>query len=188
MRSIAERRGLLEEVQPPKLPRKFLPAEKSNPRAAFKPAPRMDTPEKLQAELLRQRRRYAPFLKDLAPKLERMRIAQRLEDFQWRLETDADRADFRHLLDGAGEWTAIKVPHFGGPIGRAVAYYRTTFNVTREMLDKGRAIRPVRRGGLQGARIRQRPLRRLARRVLCALRVRVRRLRARRRERLAREG
>jgi hypothetical protein len=136
-REIAARRGLLEEVRPPELPRKFLPAGKSDPRAAFKPAPRIDTAEKLQAELVRQRRRYAPFLKDHAPALPCLRIAQRLENFQWRLETDADRSDFQHPLTGAGDWTEIKVPHFGGPIGRAVAYYRTTFAVTRKMLDKG---------------------------------------------------
>ena len=127
MRSIRARRGLLEEVRPPKLPRRFLPAGKSDPRAAFKPAPRIDTAAKLAAELSRQRRRYAPFLKDLAPELPQTRITQRLRDFHWRLETDP-------------EWKAITVPHFGGPIGRTVALYRTTFTVTRAMLDKGAVV------------------------------------------------
>ena len=136
-RTIAARRGLLEEVCPPRLPRKLLPSTKSRPSAAFQPASKLETPEELQEELVRQRRRYAPFLKDFAPALPDMRIKQRLENFQWRLESDADRADFQHPLTGAGKWTAIKVPHFGGPIGRAVAYYRTTFKVTRAMLNKG---------------------------------------------------
>jgi hypothetical protein len=99
--------------------------------------PKLDTAEELDAELARQRLRFAPFLKDLAPDLPSLRDALRLENFQWRLETDADRADFQHTVTGAGTWTAIRIPHFGGPIGRAVAYYRTTFPVTRTMLDKG---------------------------------------------------
>ena len=135
--SISERRGNLAEVQAPKLPRHFLPADKPVPSAAFKPRPRLDTPAKLQAELARQRKRYQPFLRDLAPELPDLRIAMRLEDFQWRMETVADQADFLHPLTGEGEWANIKVPHFSGPIGRAVAYYRTTFTVTRAMLAKG---------------------------------------------------
>jgi hypothetical protein len=139
-RDLAARRGRLEEIRPPRLPRKMLPGGTSNPRAAFKPRPKLDTPEKLEAELARQRRRYAPFLRDLAPGLPSLRDTLPLEDFQWRLETDADRADFQHTLSGAGDWNAIKVPHFGGPIGRAVAYYRTLFSVTRAMLDRGALI------------------------------------------------
>jgi hypothetical protein len=136
-RTITERRGQLEELQPPKLPRTLLPAEKSAPAAAFKPRPRMETPEQLQAELVRQRKRYLPFLQDLAPELPSLRSSQRLEHFQWRMETADDRADFQHPLTGAGEWDKITVPHFAGPIGRAVSYYRTTFTVTKAMLAKG---------------------------------------------------
>jgi len=136
-RTIAERRGQLEGVCPPALARKFLPATQSNPKAAFRPVPKLDSAEKLQAELARQRRRYAVFMKDLAPELPSHRITRRLEEFQWRMETDTDRTDAQHTHSGAGEWKTIKVPHFGGPIGRAVAYYRTPFTVTREMLAKG---------------------------------------------------
>ncbi len=136
-RDIEARRELLREVTPPKMPRKMLSAGKSDPRAAFEPTQKIDTPEKLNAELARQRSLYAPFLEVLAPELPSLREALRLEDFRWRLETDADRVDFQHTLSGAGGWTAVKVPHFGGPIGRAAAYYRTTFPVTQAMLDKG---------------------------------------------------
>ena len=135
--AINTRRGQIQELPPPKLPRKFLPASKSDPKAAFRPAPKLATEEALQAELSRQRRRYEPFLKDLAPVLPAMRITRRLEEFQWRLETAEDLADASHPARGAGEWTAVKVPHFGGPIGRAVAYYRTTFQATPELLAKG---------------------------------------------------
>jgi len=107
---------------PAEIAHKLLPAERSDPRAAFTPAPKIDTPEKLAAELARQRSRMSgsqglrartPFPEDTL----------RLEQFQWRLESGADRADFQHPLSGAGDWKAITVPHFGGPIGRAA---RTT--------------------------------------------------------------
>lgn len=136
-RAISERRGQLREPLPPKLPRKLLPAEKSAAAAAFKPVAKLDTAEKLDAELARQRKRYQPFLRDLAPELPELRVSKRLEQFQWRLETAADRADFQHPLTGAGAWDDITVPHFSGPIGRAVSYYRTEFTVTRAMLEKG---------------------------------------------------
>jgi len=139
-RSIEGRRSVLEEIRPPVLPRKMLPAGKSNPRSAFTPTQKLDTPEELNVELERQRGRYAPFLEDLAPGLHSLRETLRLEEFQWRLETDADRRDFQYTLSGAGDWTAVRIPHFGGPIGRAVAYYRTTFPITSTMLEKGAIV------------------------------------------------
>jgi hypothetical protein len=136
-RTTEMRRGLLAEILPLKLPAKILGNRESTPDAAFTPTGKMDTPEELQAELVRQRRRYAPFLEDLAPALEPTRETQRLVDFQWRLETDTDRADVQRIMSGAGDWAIIKIPHFGGPIGRAVSYYRTSFTATRAMLAKG---------------------------------------------------
>ncbi len=136
-RGFGPQRGALEEVRPPALPRTILPNGESDPHAVFTPRQAIDTPDELYAELVRQRGIYAPFLKDLAPALPSLRESRRLETFQWRLETDADRADFQHTVRGAGTWTTVSVPHFGGPIGRAVAYYRTSFPVTRTMLGRG---------------------------------------------------
>ena len=136
-RDMAARRDRLIEVPPPILPRKMFPKGKSDPSAAFTPTRKLDSPEDLDAELRRQRQRYAPFLEDHAPGFPPLRYLLRLVDFQWRLETEADRADFLHTMSGAGEWTSVKVPHFGGPIGRAVAYYRNTFPVSLGMLDRG---------------------------------------------------
>ena len=53
----------LIEPQPPDLPLRDLPAARSNPRASFKPAAKLDTPERLQRALTRERRRMAPFLR-----------------------------------------------------------------------------------------------------------------------------
>ena len=136
-RAIGSDRGPLEDVHPPSLPRTILRGGESDPGAAFTPRPKIDTPEELKEELARQRAVYAQYLKDLAPALPSLRETVRIETFQWRLETDADRSDFQHTLRGAGRWTNVRVPHFGGPIGRAVAFYRTIFPVTRTMLGKG---------------------------------------------------
>ena len=64
-----------------------------------------------------------------------MRIA--LDSFDWRVETAEDRADFATTLAGQGKWQRVKIPHYGPPLGRAVTYYRTTFEVTPAMLEKG---------------------------------------------------
>ena len=127
----------LVEPQPPTLPQRFLPAARSNPKAAFRPPDKLDSPEKLQDELARQRERMAPFLSDLAPPLPSSRVAVRIEEFDWRMQTDADLQDFIGTLNGAGEWQRVRIPDYGGPVGRAVAYYRTTFLVTEEMKAKG---------------------------------------------------
>ena len=137
LRALNSRQGNLEEVKPAELPPIFLPSEKSDSGAAFELAQKIDSAEELAAELARQRQHYAPFLEDLAPPFPPMRISKRIEEFQWRLETAGDRKNFGGLLAGAGEWTEVKMPHYGGPIGRAVAYYRTSFSITREMLEKG---------------------------------------------------
>ena len=123
--------GRLFEPTPPKLPERYLPTGKSDPSAAFRPAPKLDTTAKLQRELTRQRRGYAKFMKNLAPAPPATRIVVHLKAFDWRKETGADQKDFRRVLTGKGRWEKVQVPHFGEPLGRAVTYYRITFSVTR---------------------------------------------------------
>ena len=125
----ADQRAILIEPQPPELPDVSLPARRNNPIAAFQPMPKLDTPAKLQRELARQRKRFAPFMRDLAPALETQNLASLLPTFDWRLQTAEDAADFGRVLAGAGEWERVNIPHFGGPIGKATAYYRTTFSL-----------------------------------------------------------
>ena len=128
---------LLIEPAPPQLPDRFLPAARSNARAAFRPAVKLDTAEKLQRELARERKRVAPFLRNLAPSAASARIVTPVTACDWRMETEADRQDFMGTLNGAGAWRKVQLPHYGGPVGRAAAYYRTTFRVTKAMLAKG---------------------------------------------------
>ena len=127
----------LIEPQPPELPERLLPLERLDPEAVFRPLPKLDSAAKLQRELERQRRRHARFLRNLAPEPERTRLTISLEEFDWRVQTPADLADPTWPLQGKGEWSRVHIPHYGGPLGRATTFYRTTFQVTEEMLAKG---------------------------------------------------
>ncbi len=129
--------ALLIEPLPPTLPERFLPVGRSDARAAFRPAAKLDSAEKLQRALVRERKRVEPFLRNLAPAPASVRSVTPLTACDWRLETEADRQDFPGTLHGAGAWERVALPHYEGPIGRAVSYYRTTFRVTKAMLAKG---------------------------------------------------
>ena len=134
---LSRRREALAEPEPPLLPELFLPTGVSDPGAAFTPAPRPDTAEKLAAALEEYRRRYEPFTLDLAPGFENTRITRPLAEFDWRVQTAADLADFGSALAGNGAWERVRIPHYGGPLGRATTLYRTTFGVTPEMSARG---------------------------------------------------
>jgi hypothetical protein len=127
----------LIEIQPEKINPRLLPANSSNSSAVFKPMKKISTQAELQVELARQRKIYAPFLKNLAPKIISTRTQLDLKKINWRLETKQDQKDLLSVLDGKGEWEAVTIPHFGGPLGRAVSYYRTTFDVSKKMLEQG---------------------------------------------------
>ena len=133
----SDRREPLIEPQPPALPQRFLPTEPLNPDAVFTPLDKLDTAAKLARELEAYRHRYEPFTRDLAPEAEQTRITVPIKEFDWRVQTKADLADFRAVLAGEGEWERVRIPHYGAPLGRATAYYRTTFEVTEAMRSQG---------------------------------------------------
>ncbi|MDW8350708.1 MAG: glycoside hydrolase family 2 TIM barrel-domain containing protein [Anaerolineae bacterium] len=129
-------RATLVEPQPLDLPARFLPAESNDPSAAFAPTPKLDTPERLAQALDEYRRRYAPFLANLAPELETTRIRLPIYEFDWRIATAEDASDFVGVLEGRGTWQRIRIPHYGGPLGRATTFYRTCFVLSEEMLAR----------------------------------------------------
>lgn len=98
--------------------------------------PKMHTGEELYRELERQKEQYRPFMRKLAPVFETLEQRQELREFYWREETEADRTDFPGVLEGRGEWQKVTVPHYGGPLGNAVTYYRTGFSAERNS-DEG---------------------------------------------------
>lgn len=123
--------GLAEIAPPAPAARVLAPRRGCRP---FRPAP---PARDLKRLLAAERRRMRPFLRDLAPALAPTRTLLRLDRFDWRLEDEADRADPLRPLRGDGTWTAVTVPHYGPPTGRATAWYRTSFTVTAAMLAAG---------------------------------------------------
>lgn len=123
------------------LPERYLPLKIVNDSPAqeppFRPLSKITTPKQLQKELERFRRRYARYLRDVAPILGEKRICLPIDTFNWRLETPEDRVDPMLALSGHGEWDRVTIPHYGGPLGRAKAYYRTGFTLNEEALRKG---------------------------------------------------
>ncbi|HWR98986.1 MAG TPA: hypothetical protein VN249_00150, partial [Prolixibacteraceae bacterium] len=116
------RASLLTEPQPPVLPDINLPLT-HNPRSVFKVVKPISTKEELAAELVKMRNRYEPFMQNLAPAPAETRKKIPLTEFNWRIETSADPADFAATLRGEGNWEKVKIPHYGPPLGRAVTYY-----------------------------------------------------------------
>src|SRR5487761_2185186 len=114
-----------------------LPLDEKAGSNAFKPLPKLATAADLREELHRKRKVMSGFLADLAPALDPSRIILSLEEFDWREETEEDRQNSTSTLAGAGQWTRVKIPHYGPPLGRAVTYYRVTFKITVETLQKG---------------------------------------------------
>lgn len=123
--------------QPALLPDRTLKLQKFETAMKLTPLIKMETPEQLRAELLCQREKHLPFLRNLAPSLPETRIILPVKDFDWRLQTETDRANFSAVLDGDGDWKRVAVPHYGEPLGRATAYYRTTVCISEAMLAKG---------------------------------------------------
>ena len=133
---VAVRTHLLKDNLPADLPEKYLPVS-NDKTSAFKPFDLMDTQKELEAELLKMREEYKPFLENYAPSTEQTRDRFYLTSAAWRIETSEDEKDFNNVLEGKGEWEEVKLPHFGKPLGRAITYYRKEINITKEMMDKG---------------------------------------------------
>ena len=100
----------------------------------WRPKARLRTPADLTAEVARLRRRFARFERDLAPRVVETRPQIRISAMDWRVEADPDQPDQSAALAGAGSWTRVAIPHYGPPVGRAVAWYRCTVEVTPALL------------------------------------------------------
>ncbi len=132
----------LVEPVPMKLPKIVIESKKSDPKAVFRPAPKMRTREELDAELQRQRQKVEKFMANLAPAIESTRQVIPLVNFGWHVETEAEKKDFGCALRGEGEWQSVRIPHYGPPLGRARTYYRTGFHLDENQFrDKACWIR-----------------------------------------------
>lgn len=126
----AQRDTQLQPATVGPLPAINLPRLRAGARHAFDPAPRLATPADLARALRDERRRMAPFLRDLAPRLAAPRHRQVLRDFNWRLAPRDDWRCFNDAKSGRGNWQRVTLPHYGPPSGRALAWYRTTFTLS----------------------------------------------------------
>ncbi len=92
------------------------------------PAEPAGTPEeRLRAKMAVLREERAPYLRELAPVLPSFRRRLDLEEFDWRVLTEEDAADFQGVQNGSGSWTRVRIPHYGGPLGNARTVYRRVF-------------------------------------------------------------
>lgn len=75
------------------------------------------------------REKYAPFMKKCSPAVETERKLKELSEFDFRMATADDRRDFSSVVS-SGEWEKVSLPHYGGPVGYAISYYKTTFTAS----------------------------------------------------------
>ena len=125
----------LEVPAPLVKPGNLLPLGLPGTDSEWTPLEKIETQEALERELQRQREIHEPFLRRLAPALNFERKTRPLVRWKWRMETEEDRSDFGSVLAGAGSWEDVAIPHYGGPVGLAVAYYRTEIEVPQ--LEEG---------------------------------------------------
>lgn len=99
--------------------------DRLNSKAVFSVPAHRDTAEELTKELATCRRKIAPFLKNHAPALPSYRSIRKVESFEWRIQEESDKSDFQRVLQGRGDWSSVKIPHYGPPLGPATTFYRT---------------------------------------------------------------
>ncbi len=134
----AQPRPDMEKVPPPTLPDRMLAADTDTSLSPPSAHDKLDSVEKLHRRVAALRRHYGPFLRDLTPPNPSPRPQLNLTQFDFRLETPADRRDAQRVYTEAGDWECVTIPHYRGPVGRWAGYYRTVFRVTPELLAPGR--------------------------------------------------
>jgi hypothetical protein len=106
---------------------------------AFKPGIKITTQSQLEEELMNMRKKYALFMRDLAPALPAMRKQTVLEKFSWRLiasEMTTDEKGNLYPLPGVlpitveNAWEEVSIPHYAGPINKAEAHYQKELSIT----------------------------------------------------------
>ena len=103
----------------------------------FKTANKIDTQEELEKELVIMRDKYRPFLSNLAPKIVN-REKLELVNFDFRYAKKNEIEDNSKALLGDGEWENRQIPHYGGPTGESVSFYRKELTLSNSILSKKR--------------------------------------------------
>jgi hypothetical protein len=125
---IAQRIGAavdgLKENPPEPIPDIELPAGPFQSRHDFVSLPRPSTPEDLKAGIAELRKKTEPFLRNLAPLLPATRHRIPVREARWRMGDARDITLAPDTVAATGKWQTVSLPHYGGPIGRATAFYQ----------------------------------------------------------------
>lgn len=132
-RHLESRNNELVQPSPPVLPAIQLPMEPGGPPRFNASSP--PTEQEWRQELAELRTRMNPYLRDFTPSLPDLRLPQDITEMQWREETKEDQKEPLRPLNGDGHWQRVTLPHYGPPLGRAVTWYRTRINLSRDMTD-----------------------------------------------------
>lgn len=100
----------------------------------LKIAPTLKTQGEFNEALQELKKEMLPFTRQLAPNLPGLREKLLFKNFDWRIETAADRKDFLSTLNGKGDWETVQIPHYDAPLGPAATLYRKTFTPSDELL------------------------------------------------------
>lgn len=95
--------------------------------------------EELEAHLDSLRQNLTPYLRELASPLPVVRKELRLErlDFQ---HDNGEKQNLHTLIQSRDGWESMTIPHYGGPIGRAKAYYRYSWEAAEFHPEKGERL------------------------------------------------
>lgn len=115
-KKIVERESISEVVPAPFQEKKILLEKTDKSKTAF--TPKMRDKASLREKLQEERKKYAPFLQNLAPDCQALKEKIELTDF---------------VLDGKEK---ITLPHYGGPTGYAKKTYETKFDIADKREDK----------------------------------------------------
>lgn len=125
----------LVQPQPKVLPTIVLPATNQT-KARFKVVNPISTQEELNMDLEKIRKRYTPFMQNFAPAYTSQRQHLALSDFNWRVATAKDSADFGNTLQGYGNWEKVLIPHYAPPLGRATTIYYKKMELGNELVSQ----------------------------------------------------
>lgn len=117
----------MEPVPAPRLSDQPLPTASKPSLQEPKAFDKLDSPAKLDQRVAELRRHYASFLEDCTPPNPEPRPRLNLSSFRFRFETPEDLSDVQRPYSDEGDWEAVEIPHYRGPVGPWAAYYRTSF-------------------------------------------------------------
>lgn len=96
---------------------------------------KISTQKEIESELMALRKKYAPFINDIAPKMKEKRTSFRVKRMQFRYETEEDLKNFQDIVEGKGSWKEIDMPYYHGPQGVSTAWYRQEISIPNEIMS-----------------------------------------------------